>query len=469
MNRTKIICTSGPSIDSYPNLLAMVKNGMSILRLNCSHGNYDQYEKVIGFVRKIEKEVGHPVSLMIDLQGPKLRIGDLPIPFKLERDQVWHFSMKEPSNAEKRIIQTPIKKFSQCVPPKGHIFLDDGLIEVEIISIKKDLVSVKIVHGGILNSRKGMNIPFYKGRGLAITPKDKRDLKWGLRQGVDLVALSFVRSAKDILELKKLIATDRGRKSDPLVFAKIEKPEAVDELDAIIDVSDGILVARGDLGIELRQEKVPVVQKQIIEMCRLYKKPNIVATQMLDSMRHNPIPTRAEVSDVANAIYSGTDAVLLTGETSSGQYPIEACATLNRIITEVESHLIKKTFYKESKHFGLKGFAEDFLFNAMQMATAVDAKVIVMLTKQGNLIKVMSKFHPKQPIYCLAPTVALARKLNIYWGVIPISIMHARIEQRIEAGIKILKKDKAVSSGERVIFVYRDHHSNDLNLKVLEI
>ncbi len=468
MNRTKIICTAGPSVDTPAQIEALVKNGMSVFRINCSHGTHAQYDRILKIVRGVEKKLGQTIAIMIDLQGPKLRVGDLPQPFTLRAGETWTLSGKGIADEKKKIIPIKIPDFAQSVAVGGKIFMDDGLIEVEVAKKLSDAITVKVLHGGHLNSRKGMNIPFYRGKLSAITAKDRADLVWGLGQNVDIVALSFVREAKDIVELKRLIGkrpTDRM----PLTFAKIEKPEAVDNLEAIMLESDGILVARGDLGIELQQEKVPVVQKLIIEMCRKHKKPNIVATQMLDSMRFNPIPTRAEVSDVANTIFSAADAVLLTGETSSGKYPIEACATMNRIIGEVEGFLSGRSIIKRESDFNLSEYQETFLFHAIQMADKIDVRAIVMLTKQGQLIKVASKFHPKQPIYAMAPTMDLARKLAIYWGVHPISLGQKLVEARMKAGTAMLKSQKVVKKGDRLLFIYRDYKSDDLNLKVTEV
>jgi len=466
MHRTKIICTAGPSVDSREQIEKLVLNGLSVFRINCSHGSYDKYEKALHILRSIEKKLHKTIAVMIDLQGPKLRIGDLPYPFTLNKGEHWTLSTVDGANEAKKVLPVKIKDFSQSVALGGRIFIDDGLIEVQVVKKHPTAVTVKVIQGGGLSSRKGMNIPFYRGKLSAISAKDRNDLKWGLKQGVDMVALSFVRQAKDIEDLKKLIGK-KSHEKRPLIFAKIEKPEALENLDAIIEASDGILVARGDLGIELQQEKVPVAQKYIIERCRKFKKPNIVATQMLDSMRFNPIPTRAEVSDVANTIFSAADAVLLTGETSSGKYPIEACATMNRIIGEVEGYLSQRTFIKNPADFDLKENDELFLFHAIQMADKMNIKAIVMLTKQGRLIKVASKFHPKQPIYCLTPSQELARKLSIFWGVHPLYLPHHKIEDRILSGQKILLNKKYIQKNDRLLFIYRDLKTTDLNLKIV--
>jgi len=254
-----------------------------------------------------------------------------------------------------------------------------------------------------------------------------------------------------------------------LVIAKIEKPEAVDDMDEIIEVSDGILVARGDLGIELSFSQVPVVQKQLIEKCRLAKKPVIIATQMLDSMRINPIPTRAEVSDVASAIYAGTDAVMLTGETSIGNHPIQATAMMQKIIRDVENHMIKKDFRKTRRDFHLKDRNEAFMFNVMQLADDIKARVIVILTKKGYLTRLISKLHPKQPVFSLALNQMSYRHMTLFWGIFPINTPMRVVGKRIDHGIRTLKDNKVVKQSDQIIFVYRDYKSDNLNLKVVKV
>lgn len=468
MNRTKIICTAGPSVDSDEKLEALARQGMSLLRINCSHGNVASRLKYIHRVRRIEKKVGVPIGVILDLQGPRLRIGQLPQPFLLHENEVWEISSKKKADEKKRVIPIPFKKFSNSVKINGTIYMDDGLIRTRVIRKNHDSVWIKVLYGGFLSSAKGINIPYEQGHFPILNDKDKQDLLWGLNHHVDYVALSFIRSADDIRTVKNFIHKQKPE-TKPLVIAKIEKPEAVQHMVEIIVVSDCILVARGDLGIELALEKVPVVQKQLIEMCRTQKKPVIIATQMLDSMRAHPIPTRAEVSDVASAIYAGADALLLTGETSSGKYPVQATTMLSKIISEVEHHLFYKTFRKKPEDFGLDSYQESFLFNAMQLASDVDAKAIVVLTRRGEMTQTLSKLHPRQPVFSLAGSLSLYRKFSLYWGVFPIEIPRRRIiEGRIEEGLEILRAKKVIKKGDRLIFMFRDFQSENLNLKIVE-
>lgn len=468
MNRTKIICTLGPSVDSEEKIAELVKSGMSVIRLNCSHGDEKTRTSYIQKIRRVEKKLKRPISVMIDLQGPKLRVGILNEPLILRDDEIWQLTSHTDASTKEKIIPLGFSNLAKAVTIGGMIFMDDGLIHARVIKKNHKSVFVKIIHGGVLESRKGINIPYYKGKLAALNKKDRADLLWGLKHQVDLIALSFVRKASDITQLKRIIAKAKISYT-PLVIAKIEKPEAVTFMDDIIKESDGILIARGDLGIEFLPEKVPVVQKTLIEHCRALKKPVIVATQMLDSMRLNPLPTRAEVSDVASAIYAGTDAVLLTGETSSGKFPIAATQMMYKIITEVEDHLIQKNFRKTPSDFGITDHKDAFVFNAMQLADDIGAKAIVMLTRTGNLTKNLSKLHPKQSIFSLAMNLTAYRQLNLYWGVFPIEMASKAASDRIESGIKILKNKKVVKTSDRLLFIYRDFKNENLNLKIVTV
>lgn len=466
VNRTKIICTAGPSVETEDKLIALVKAGMSVIRFNCSHGTSAWRLKVLRRIRRVEKKMGRPIGVMLDLQGPKMRVGDLPQPVQLNVGEVWRLAFHGRADSNGKVIPIPVD-LAPGVAKDGYIYMHDGLICTRVIRKDAHNVWVRVIHGGVLESRKGINIPFYRGKLAALSRRDIMDALWGLKHRVDFIALSFVRAPADILRLKKLInRADSGYR--PLIVSKIEKPEAVDNLDGIIAVSDSVLVARGDLGIELKQERVPVVQKQIIERCRHFKKPVIVATQMLDSMRVHPVPTRAEVSDVASAIYAGTDAAMLTGETSTGKYPVQTTAMMNRIIGEVENHMIVKTFRKRPDDFGLTGPEEAFVFNVMQTADDINAKAIVVLNRRGIFTRVLSKLHPKQPVYSMALTHTAYRQLSLYWGVFPIEVSNKNTARRIAAVTQILKNNRTLKKGERVIYLYRDFQTDYLNLKVVE-
>jgi len=435
--------------------------------MNCSHGSAKIRSATLRRIRRIEKKLGKPIGIMIDLQGPKLRVGDIDGSLSLKEDEVWKLTYWEQADQEKKVIPLGFSGLPKAITKGGRIYIDDGLIRTEVIRKNKEAVWVRVLTGGPLYARKGLNIPNYKGKLPVLSPKDKEDLIWGVKNKADFVALSFVRSPNDIILLKKLIQK-HTKEYKPLVIAKIEKPEAVERMDKIIQVSDGILVARGDLGIELSLAKVPVVQKQLIEKCRYYKKPVIVATQMLDSMRTYPIPTRAEVSDVASSIYAGADSVLLTGETSSGKYPVKAVSMMQKIILEVENHMIQKTFRKTKSDFGLSNVPEAFMFNVIQLADDINAKAIVMLTRQGRLTKIISKLHPKQPVFTLANNHFSYREMTLFWGVYPIEIKALVVDKRIDQGMKLLKQGKVIKKSDNLIFVYWDYKSENLNLKVVQ-
>jgi len=468
VNRTKIICTAGPPIYSEAKIEALVKNEMSVIRFNCSHGDLKTRTQFLKKVRRVEKKLGKPIGVMLDLQGPKLRTGDLPEPFDLKPGEVWQLSYGVKADKIKKIIPVGFKGLSRSIKKGDEIFIADGVIHTKVIKKNLNRVFIKIIHGNRLDSRKGLNIPYYKGPLKVLSAKDKQDLKWGVEHAVDFVALSFIRTPHDIRYLQKEIQTLKP-KSMPLIIAKIEKPEAVQNIEEITILSDGILIARGDLGVEMRQEQVPVIQKRVIDLCRYHRTPVIVATQMLDSMRLFPTPTRAEVSDVASAIYAGTDAVMLTGETSAGKYPIKAVAVMNRIIKQVENHMIEKTFRKVPEDFGVMSFRRAFAFNVVQMADDVKARAIVVLNRRGEMTKRISKIHPKQPVYSLALNKTTYRQLSLYWGVFPLNMKAKKTSERITRGIEILKTKRVVKTGDRLVFFYRDFDSDHLNMKIVEV
>lgn len=464
--RTKIIATSGPSLCTYKDIEAAVKAGVSIIRINCSHGNPTAFTKIVRVVRKVEAKLKVPVGVMLDLQGPKLRVGALDPALSLKKGEIWELSASKKASQSKKVISLGFKGLAKSVKVKGRLFMDDGLIRTTVTKVAAGSVFIRVDHGGELKSRKGVNIPYFQGNLPALTEKDLLDLKWGLNNKVDFIALSFVRHPKDMVALRKIVK--QHDKAQPLLIAKIEKPEAVDKLEEIIAASDGILIARGDLGIELNLQRVPVIQKRIIDQCRHFKKPVIVATQMLDSMRHNPIPTRAEVSDVAGSIYASTDAVMLTGETSAGDYPLRTIEMMANIIQEVEDYNIQKFFRKRPEDFSIESAHEAFMFHVMQLASDISAKAIVMLTKRGTLTQLLSKLHPKRPIYSLAANEVAYRKLSLYWGVYPIEAKMKKSQKRIDEGVTFLRQRKVVKKGDRLIFVYWDFKVDNLNMKIVE-
>jgi pyruvate kinase len=336
-HRTKIVATIGPASSSREMLEQMVKAGMSVARLNFSHGSYEDRARMVSLLRSVSKDLDTPITLLQDLQGPKIRVGQLPDGAidLIEGEAIAIVPLAEFSQ-QPNTVPIDYPYLAEEAEPETQILLDDGLLELRIEKIEGKAVYCKVIEGGILKSRKGVNLPSLNLRLPSLTEKDKEDLEFGLAQGVDWISLSFVRQAEDVRALKAFLAEKGGNVP---VMAKIEKPQAIDNLEAIIEECDGLMVARGDLGVEMNPEKVPMLQKRIIRLCNEKGIPVITATQMLDSMINNPRPTRAEASDVANAIVDGTDAVMLSGESAVGQYPVKAVQMLARIATDIEPEI----------------------------------------------------------------------------------------------------------------------------------
>ncbi|MEI7512921.1 MAG: pyruvate kinase, partial [Candidatus Uhrbacteria bacterium] len=434
--RTKIVCTIGPASHEIEQLVALTESGMNVCRLNFSHGTHDDHAELIKRIRHTRELTGEPLTLLQDLQGPKIRVGILPDEgVKLEAGKNIVFT-SGPGDVPNTIPVT-YPNLHEDVKPGQHLLLDDGLLEVVVKSVKEKDVTCKIVTGGILKSHKGLNLPETQTKISAITEKDKDDLIFGIQQKVDWVALSFVRSAADIKQLRELIG-----EAPIKIIAKIEKPEAVTNMDEIIDAVDAIMVARGDLGIELPAEKVPVIQKDLIRKCRLARKPVIVATQMLDSMIHNPRATRAEVSDIANAVIDHTDATMLSGETASGEHPIEAVKTMAATIEETE----------KSSYDDVNLDPEENNLTCI-LSRSSEAKAILVASHSGAAAQMVSHYRRELPIFAVVPSEVLAPQLNVIWGVHPFAVEADTIPKLIEQGIAELLRRKVISKGDNVIIV----------------
>jgi pyruvate kinase len=421
LQHTKILCTLGPATATQERIRQLILVGADAFRLNFSHSGYDTHKKLFDMVRAAAKELGRHIPIIQDLQGPKIRVGALPNGPILLRPASTVTLTTDMSAATDDRIPISYKKLADDVQPGDSIYLDDGLITLRVEEKSGRNITCSVINGGLLKERKGVNLPGVNVSEPSLTVKDRKDLIYGLELGVDYVALSFVRSAKDIVELKKLIA-QKGKKTP--VIAKIEKIEAIRELDAIIAASDAIMVARGDLGVELPSHEVPLLQKRIIKKCNEMAKPVITATQMLESMVHNPRPTRAESSDVANAVFDGTDVVMLSAETSVGAYPVEAVMAMNDIIRSMET----------SVHFDLPirppvtyeddvEQAEYAVAAAASLLSAqVHARAILCLTYTGNTARVMSRARAEAPIIAMAQDEQLCRWLGLYRGIYSIMI-----------------------------------------------
>jgi pyruvate kinase len=414
--KTKIVCTLGPSTSSVEILVRLIRAGMDVVRLNFSHGTYDDHVRVFANVRTAMEQTGGAIGVLQDLQGPKIRIGDLAVPF-IELVPGGRLTITtDPVRGEGERVSTTYARMPEDVRTGDSILLDDGKMQLRVVRVIGADVECEVVVGGKLSSHKGINLPGVKISAPSCTPKDLEDLAFGLGNDVDYVALSFVRSVEDITQLRTAIAA-RGVVHGVQVIAKIEKPEAVEAVDGIIAASDGIMIARGDLGVELPPEDVPILQKRIIRKCNDAGKPVIVATQMLESMIGSPTPTRAEASDVANAVLDGGDAVMLSGETSVGKYPLEAVEIMSRIIARAESAhstgrraLERVSRAVENRHDAL-GRA------ACVLAEQMNAAAIVAVTRSGQTARVLARYRPDPPIIAITDSVKALRVLSLVWGV----------------------------------------------------
>lgn len=416
MRKTKICCTIGPASACQRTIEDLIGAGMDTARLNFSHGTHEEHGEAIAMIRKAAERLGVPVAIMQDLQGPKLRVGEVSGgSVSLRRgQQVTIVSRRE--NPAPGVLTTSYQNLPKDVHPGAKILIDDGLIQLKVLSTSDDAVTCRVIEGGLVSSFKGINLPGVNISSAAITEKDKEDLLFGLAQGVDYVAVSFVRRATDIMAVREIIAQQQV---PTRVVAKIEKPQALADLDAILQASDAVIVARGDLGVELPLEKVPVVQQQIVLRCRQAGVPCIIATQMLESMRTQPRPTRAEVTDVANAIQEGTDAVMLTAETATGQRPVQVTRMLTRIVRTVEAAERYVRTEAPARLPGTPAVADAVADAACRAASDLKATAIVTLTQSGYTARMIAKYRPAAPIVAFTPHLSVQRQMQLIWGVRP--------------------------------------------------
>lgn len=453
--KTKIVCTLGPATTGVETLTRLIEAGMDIARLNFSHGTHDDHCRAIRDLRAAAKQTGECLSILQDLQGPKIRVGELAQPFvELVAGRETTITTDEVAGTADR-IPTAFKNLPSDVAPGELILLDDGRLRLRVLEVKANDVRCLVVTGGRLLPHKGINLPGVPVSAPSFTEKDLRDLEFGIGQDVDFVALSFVRRAEDVRLLRQEIASRVREDVPPLIIAKIEKPQAIDDIDNIIAEADGIMVARGDLGVEMPPEDVPLLQKMIIKKCNNAGKPVIVATQMLESMINNPAPTRAETSDVANAVLDGCDAVMLSGETSVGNYPVEAAEIMNRIILKVESgrHGLQRVLAQpigevEGRHDAL-GRA------ACILAEQMDAAAIAAVTHSGQTARVLSRYRPDPAIYAITMNSKVLRQLNIAWGVrgIEMSGLDVNSDKALEQVQARLLEAGAAKTGEYVVLL----------------
>ncbi|NEO25415.1 MAG: pyruvate kinase [Kamptonema sp. SIO4C4] len=448
-HRTKIVATIGPASRSPDMIRQMIEAGMSVARLNFSHSSYAEHAKTIGMLRTVSQEMKMPISLLQDLQGPKIRVGQLPDgEMPLVVGETVTLVPLDDSPLPPNIIPIDYPHIAEEAEIGTPIVLDDGHLELAVTGVQGKKVDCQVKRGGILKSRKGVNFPTLSLRLPSLTEKDKKDLEFGLSQGVDWVALSFVRHVEDILTLKALLK-EHG-KADVPVLAKIEKPQAIDQLDAIIQTCEGIMVARGDLGVEMNPEKVPMLQKRIIRACNQHGIPAITATQMLESMIENANPTRAEASDVANAIIDGTDAVMLSGESAVGKYPVRAVKMLARIATEVEPGIEFTNLPPETQS---ETHALSEALNTIDKI--VDLRWIAAFTTTGYTVSLAAAERPNAPILAFTSDLSVYYRLNLIWGVTPILLDDTikELDPLIHAIEETLYQHQLAQQGDKILIM----------------
>ncbi len=449
--RTKIVCTLGPSSNSYKMIEKLFCAGMNVARINFSHGSHEYHAQTIENIRKVARKYQYAISVLMDLQGPKIRVGKMKEESQVLREGSTVRITPEDILGTGEVIPIDYDRLPEDAEAGNRILIDDGLLELEVLEVNRKEILARVLVGGVIKSRKGVNLPGVKISMSSLTEKDLEDLEFGLKQDVDYVAMSFVRSGRDVQEV---ISRVRAAGSNAGIIAKIEKPEAVEVIDEIIEEADGIMVARGDLGIEIASERVPEIQKTIIQRSRVAGKPVITATQMLDSMIVNPRPTRAESSDVANAVLDGTDAVMLSGETAAGKYPIEAVKTMDKICRTIEENSLeiyysldyRKPDWKE------KQVIESLAYSCVTIAENVEAKAISTITHSGNTARRIAKFRPRVPIVAFTENQKVRRQLNLVWGVHSVKLKQIfDTDQSVKRMEDYLKENGLVNVEDRVI------------------
>ena len=448
MRRTKIVATLGPASSSADIIRRLIVAGMDVARLNFSHGTYDEHGRNIATLRAISQELDTPVTILQDLSGPKIRVGHLPSGEQtLVPGSVISLVPEADFRGREGAVPLDYPDIAESAKPGLRVLLDDGLLELEVIEVAGRELRCRVVEGGILKSRKGVNFPQLNLPLPSLTQKDKRDLEFGLAQKVDWVSLSFVRRAADLRALKELLAEKGARMP---VIAKIEKPQAIENIDEILREADGVMVARGDLGVEVSAEKVPMLQKQIIEKCNRLGLPVITATQMLESMIHEPRPTRAEASDVANAIIDGTDAVMLSGESAIGAFPIRAVEMMVRIASEVEARIEFKA-YPSGDPTDVHALSEA----ATGIGKVVNLRAIVVLTTTGDTARLVAAERSKVPLIALTTDPRAYHSLNLFWGIKPLLVegIPSSFEDLVAHAEAVLRARKVITSGDKILVI----------------
>src|SRR4051812_48204755 len=447
--KAKIVCTIGPSSGNETALRDLMRTGMDVARLNFSHGTHEEHARMIERLRRVAKKEGKSICILQDLQGPKIRTGRLKnrIPIALKAGTKLVITPEDVLGTPEKIATT-FQTLAREVQPGARILLSDGLIELRVKAIHGADVECEVVNGGFLGESKGINLPGTIVSVPSLTEKDQSDLEFGLSHGADMIAMSFVRSGDDVRYVKRRV---RELNSNAWVIAKLEKPEAIEHLEDILDVADGVMVARGDLGVEMPPEKVPIIQKHIIRRATEWRKPVITATQMLESMIENPRPTRAEASDVANAVFDGTDALMLSAETASGKYPREAVAIMARIVNETERHMDETGVAHRRRDHRALSISETICESVAHAALDLEMRAIAVFTETGTTARLISKYRPQCRIFAFSHRQTVCNRSNLYWGVHPISCEESSTsDDMVQDAEKELLKMNAADYGDVV-------------------
>lgn len=448
VNKAKMIATFGPAISSKKVLTNIIKSGVDVIRFNFSHGSHQDHYDGFQLVREINEELNVNIAILADMQGPKIRLGEVDNSLTLKDGDIITITDKEKLSTNKELYISYDALYKEMSAGE-RILINDGRVELVVKEVKNKLIYAEVKHGGLLTSRKGVNLPDSNLATPALTPKDKLDAEFALMNGANWIALSFVRRASDVEELANIIGEKR---SYVKIIAKIEKPEAVANINSILESTDGIMVARGDLGVEIPQEHVPLVQKRIIRKCIEAAKPVIVATQMMESMIENPVATRAEINDVANAIIDGADAVMLSGETSVGKYPVKVIQTMQRILANVEMSNLIYDKQLVADHSSETYISDAICYNACKIAKEVNARAIVGMTKSGYTAFMISSYRPKANIFIFTDNKKLLPTLNLFWGVRAIYYSgFAGTDETINDVVEILKINNHLKKGDFVV------------------
>ena len=454
--KAKIVATIGPASQSEAVLERLIQAGMNVARMNFSHGTHEQHAECIALIRKVSERLGVCVGILQDLQGPKIRVGELAESIQLTEGEtvILYATGTPPPDISEKKIPVDFRQLFDSVRTSDRLLLDDGRLALEVRSVRGgNTLTAKVLTGGPLSSHKGINLPGVHLRISGYTEKDEADLAFGIAQGVDAVAISFVRTAEDVKKVRSAMERFSNGNRQPFLIAKLEKPEALDNLDAILDNVDGVMVARGDLGVELPPERVPVQQKRIIHTANNRAKLVITATQMLESMITNPLPTRAEASDVANAIFDGTDAVMLSAETAVGKYPVESVQMMDRIVREAETHFLEWGAAQSVSGFE-QSDAASMARAAQALANDKNVTAVACFTTRGQTAWLMSKIRPRVPILAFTPHADTAHRLSFLWGIQPQLVPFVdSLEEMLDHVDKALMQSDVVEQGDQVVLI----------------